>query len=208
MFKLPVRFAASSLLLAALLASAAGFAHGQTTLEWIVLAPANEGFSVKLPAKPEEDTDQVLLMGNYYKTRLYTALNEADGILYMVVMQEFPSLSKVLSPAERLDQFMEGFKEGLQESIGTADTKIALQVDRDINLKGHAGRQFKLAFGETRGIVRAFDASPRMYVLLVMGADEKNANAARFFDSFEFKPAPAPAPKSTTETKPPARSGC
>lgn len=201
MFMLCRKLAVGSLLLLSLLLSAAVAAHGQTTLEWITLTPANEGFSVKLPAKPDEDTDRVALMGNSYKMRLYTAVDNADGLLYMVVMQEFPSLAGVLSPAARLEQFMEGFKEGLNKSIGNATTKLDLQPDRGLDLKGHFGRQFKLTFGETSGLVRAFDASPRMYVLLVMGADEKNSNVARFFDSFEIKPAPPPVPLPITETK-------
>ena len=195
MFKLRFKLAASSLLLASLVLSAAAVAHAQTTLEWITLTPANEGFTVKLPAKPEADTDHVTLMGNSYQMRLYTAVDDADGLLYMVVMQEFPSIASVLTPAARLEQFMEGFKEGLNKSFGNANTKVDVQPDRDVDMKGHLGRQFKLSFAETRGLVRAFDASPRVYVLLIMGADEKNANVVRFFESFEIRPAPA-------ETKP------
>lgn len=202
MFKRRVILATLALLLVSLLASSAATGRSQGATEWLVVAPVDEGFSVKLPAKPEVDTDRVNLMGNAYRMRLYTALDEADGMLYMVVMQEFPSISGTLTPAARLEQFMKGFKEGIQKSIATADTKIDVQPDRDLSLKGHAGRQYKLSFGETRGLVRAFDASPRMYVLMVMGADEKNSKVMRFFDSFEIKPAPAPVPLPVTETKP------
>jgi hypothetical protein len=201
-FRLRIKFAAASLLLASLFASSAATGHGQTTPEWTTLTPAGEGFSVKLPAKPDEDTDRVTLMGNAYKMRLYTAGTDADGMLYMVVMQEFPSLAGVLTPAARLEQFMEGFKEGLNKSLGSATAKVELQADRDLDLNGKLGRQFKLTFGETRGLVRAFDGSPRIYVLLVMGADEKSANVVRFFDSFELRPAPAPVPLPPIETKP------
>lgn len=202
MFKLRVKSAAWSFLLVSLMASSAAAARAQTTLEWMTLTPADEGFSVKLPAKPDEDTDRVALMGNSYKMRLYTAVDDTDGMLYMVVMQEFPSLASILTPTARLEQFMEGFKEGLNKAIGNATAKVDLQPDRDLALKSHAGRQFKLSFGETRGLVRAFDASPRMYVLLVMGADEKNSKVVRFFDSFEIRPAPAPVPVPITESKP------
>jgi hypothetical protein len=194
MRKLRVKLAASSLLLAALFVWSSSLVHAQTTLEWMTLTPLNEGFSIKLPVKPDEETDRVTLMGNAYKMRLYTAIDESDGMLYMVVMQEFPSIAGVLTPAKRLDQFMEGFKEGLNKSLGNATTKVDLQPDRDLELKGKLGRQFKLVFGETHGLVRAFDVSPRVYVLLVMGADEKNSRVVRFLESFEVKPAPPPVP--------------
>lgn len=202
MRKLLVKLAASSLLLATLLALSSSPTQAQTVLEWITLSPVNEGFTVQLPVKPDEETDRVTLMGNAYKMRLYTAIDESDGMLYMVVMQEFPTLAGVLTPAARLDQFMEGFKEGLNKSIGNATTKVDLQPDRDLDLKGKLGRQFKLAFGETHGLVRAFDVSPRVYVLLVMGADEKNSRVLRFLNSFDVKPAPPPVPLPVTETKP------
>jgi hypothetical protein len=201
MFKRRAKLLAGSFLLGSLLASSAGAVHAQTTLEWITLAPANEGFSVKFPVKPAEDTDRVTMTGNSYKTRLYTVVDE--GLLYMVAMQEFPSLDfGVLTSAQRLDQFMDGFKDGLNKSLGNATTKVDLQTDRDLDLNGKLGRQFKLSYGETKGLVRAFDASPRMYVLLVMSSDEKHSPVVRFFDSFEIKPAPAPVPLPVTESKP------
>jgi len=205
MRKLSIKIAASSLLLAALLAMSSLAVRAQTTIEWMTLTPRDEGFSIKLPVKPDEETDRVTLMGNAYKMRLYTAVDESDGMLYMVVMQEFPSIAGVLKPAARLDQFMDGFKEGLNKSIGNATTKVDLQPDRDLDLKGNLGRQFKLTFGETHGLVRAYDVSPRVYVLLVMGADEKNSRVVRFLESFEVKPAPPPVPlpvQPPPETKP------
>jgi hypothetical protein len=202
MARLRVKLATATLLLVSLLTSAATASQIQGAAEWLVLTPVDEGFSVKFPVKPDEETDRVALMGSAYKSRLYTAVG-TDRTLYMVVMQEFPSGSAVLTPAVRLEQFMDGFKEGLQKSIGSTDTKIELVPDRDLDLKGRAGRQFKLSFGEARGLVRAFDAMPRMYVLLVMGADEKDESVVRFFNSFEIRPAPAPVPQPLTETKAP-----
>ena len=147
-----------------------------------------------MPVKPEEQTDRVPVMGNTYQMRIYTGV-DASGMVYMVAMQEFPSIAMALAPSKRLEQFMAGFKEGLAKSLITSGGKLELMPERDLDLKGHFGRQYTLSFAESRGLVRAFDGSPRMYVLLVMGADEKNSSVGRFFDSFEITPAPAPIPK-------------
>lgn len=203
MFKSRTPLVAASWLFVSLMMSAAAAAPRLGASEWLVVAPAGEGFSVSLPVKPEEQTDRIPMMGNTYKMRLYTGVDEANGLLYMVIMQELPTLAGVLGPAASLEKFMAGFKEGLNKSLGNvAGSKLDLQPDRDLDLKGHVGRQYTLSFNETRGLVRAFEASPRMYVLLVMGAGEKNSSVARFFDSFEIKPAPAPVPQPITETKP------
>lgn len=165
---------------------------------WVLLAPAGEGFSVRLPVKPEEETDRVPVMGNTYQMRLYTSIDEASGIMYMVAMQEFPTVTAALEPSKRIDQFMKGFKEGLAKQMAASGLKPELVADRDLDLKGHLGRQYKLTVAESRGLVRAFDGTARAYVLMVMGGDEQNPNVARFFDSFEITPAPPPVPKPIT----------
>lgn len=197
-----LKLAALPLLVGLLLLSAASV-QGQTTLEWITLASASEGFSVKLPVKPDEETDQRTWAGKVYKMRRYTSVDEATGLTYTVAMQEFPPVNERLDSAARLEQFMKGVKEGLNEAIaGLSDAKLNLQRDRDLDLKGHSGLQYRLSLGEIRGLVRAFDASPRMYALMVVGADEKNSHVLRFLDSFEIKPAPAPGAEPVTEPKP------
>jgi hypothetical protein len=172
--------------------------------DWIVLTPPDEGFSIQLPVKPEEQTDRNTFEANTYKMRLYTSNDEATGLLYMVVMQEFPKLSGVLTPAVRLDKLMEGFKDGFAKSLAeSSGMKVDLQADRDVTLKGAViGRQYIISIGETRGLLRAFDANPRNYVLMALGGDEKSAEVKRFFDSFEIKAAPPPVPQPLTTAKP------
>ena len=175
----------------------------QGTSEWIVLAPADEGFTVQVPVKPEEQVQRVPMLGNTYKMHLFTSLHEASGVLYMAIMQEFPAVSGVLTPAARLDKFMEGFKQGLSKSLSdTPGTQPEIQPDRDLELRGHIGRQYTLSVGESRGLVRTFDAGRRVYVLLVLGAGEKNSSVEKFLSSFDITTAPDPVAIPIPETKP------
>jgi len=202
MFRSGTALTALALLLVSLLTAQAAAGPPQGASDWILVAPVGEGFSIRMPMKPEEQTDRVPVMGNTYLMRLYTGVDAASGMVYMVAMQEFPSIAMALAPSKRLEQFMAGFKEGLAKSLSASGGRLELLPERDLDLKGHFGRQYTLSFAESRGLVRAFDGSPRMYVLLVMGADEKNSRVVRFFDSFEIKAAPAPVPQPVTETKP------
>lgn len=192
------------LLLLAFLVAPALAAPVSKTGDWIVITPPDEGFSIQFPVKPEEQTERSTIQANTYKMRLYTSQDEATGLLYMVVMQEFPDLSGVLTPPVRLDKFMEGFKEGFVKSLAeSTGTKVDLQAERDLTLKGAAiGRQYIVSMGESRGLLRAFDANPRNYILIVFGGDEKSAEVRRFFDSFEIKAAPPPIPQPLTPAKP------
>lgn len=195
MFRSRSPLIAAALLLTLLLTTQAAECPLQGAREWTLIAPIGEGFSIRMPLKPEEQTDRVPMMGNTYLMRLYTAGDETSGLLYMVAMQEFPSLAAALEPSKRLEQFMNGFKEGFARSMSSGGIKVEFTPERDLDLKGHLGRQYKLSAGESRGLVRAFDASNRMYVLLVMGGDGGNSSVARFFESFAITPAPAPVPK-------------
>jgi hypothetical protein len=202
MFKSRNPLTAAALLLVSLLSAQASHGALQAASEWILVAPTGEGFSIRMPVKPEEQTDRVAMMGNTYLMRLYMGVDEASGLMYMVAMQEFPSLAGVLEPSKRMDQFMSGFQNGLAKSMGTAGIKLEFTPERELDLKGHLGRQYMLSLNGSRGLVRAFDATARMYVLIVVGGYEKNPAVGRFFDSFEIKPAPAPLPQPVTETKP------
>ena len=193
--------AAPLLLVALFIAPAVAFPLQER--EWIVIAPAAEGFSIQMPVKPEEQMERVPILGNTYRMHLLTGVDESDGLLYMTIMQEFPAVSGVLTPAARLDKFMEGFKEGLSKSLSsTPGAQPDIQPDRDLDLKGHMGRQYTLVVGESRGLVRTFDAGRRVYVLLVLGAGEKNANVGRFLSSFEITAAQDPVAVPIPETKP------
>lgn len=195
MFKSQTRLTAAAFLLVSLLTAQAAEYPQQGATDWILVAPVGEGFTIRMPVKPEEQSDRTALMGNTYQMRLYTGVDDANGMIYMVAMQEFPSVAEALEPSKRLEQFMAGFKDGFVKSLGEAGAKLELIPGRELDLKGHLGRQYTLSFAGSRGLVRAFDATVRMYVLLVMGGDDKNASVARFFDSFEIIPAPAPVPK-------------
>lgn len=197
MFKSRRSIIAAALLSASLVGAPAAYAQ-QEAKQWILVVPAGEGFTVRLPVKPEEQAERVPIMGNTYLMHLYTSVDESSGMLYMVIMQEFSSLSGVLEPSKRIERFMSGFKEGMVKSLGDAGKKLELTPGRELDLKGHLGRQYAISLAESSGLVRVYDGTARVYVLLVMGGDERNTSVTRFFDSFEITPAPAPVPKPIT----------
>jgi hypothetical protein len=195
MYNSRIYLVAAAVLLGSLLA-AQTFAFAQGSGDWHLVAPSGEGFSVRMPLKPDEETDRVPQMGHTYQMRLYTAFDKASGMLYMVAMQEFSSAVGTLAPSVRLEEFMKGFKEGLGESMGAAGAKLELTPERDLDLKGHFGRQYTISVAASRGMVRAFDAVNRMYVLVAIGGKEGDPSMGRFFGSFEITPAPAPVPRA------------
>jgi len=192
MFKRRIPLMSAAFLLVSMLASQR-VAYPSSEAEWTLVAPPDEGFSVRMPVKPADETDRVPMLGNTYLMRMYSSVDEPTGMVYMVVMQEVSSVAGALEPSKRIEQFMKGFQEGMAKSM--ANVKLEITPDRDLDLKGHFGRQYKLAVADSRGVVRAFDATTRVYVLVALGGDERKSGVRLFLDSFEITPAPAPVPK-------------
>jgi len=195
MIKSRIATMAAALLFGCLLVFQTMTVTAQTPPEWSLVAPAGEGFSVRMPVKPDEQTDRVPLEGFTYQTRLYTSADPSDRMFYMVVMQEFSSIVSALEATKRFDNFMTGFNEGMVKTMGTNGATLEFKQGRDLDLKGHLGRQYTLTLGSKPGVLRAFDSKNRIYVLIAIGGADGNTNINRFFDSFEITPAPAPVPK-------------
>ncbi|HEY8185323.1 MAG TPA: hypothetical protein VIF64_04615 [Pyrinomonadaceae bacterium] len=162
---------------------------------WTTLRPAGEGFSLQLPLEPKAESSNVPILGDDYLMKMYTAVDDPNRMLYMAVMQEFPAVVASLKPAQRLDQFMNGFRNGFVKALTTSCPDVDLKLDTELTIKGRMGRQYSLDCKGVHGLIRVIENERRMYVLLVMGGDERNAGVGHFFDSFEILPAPVPVPK-------------
>jgi hypothetical protein len=174
-----------------------------TAQSWLTLTPRGEGFSVQFPVRPNEEAGRSPVNGDDYLMKTYTATDESSRLMYMAVLQEFPEAVASLKPAERLDQFIIGFKQGFIKELEATCPEVQLPLERELTLKDRAGRQYGLSCRGIRGLIRVYDNQRRLYVLMVMGGDETNADVAKFLQSFAILPAPVPVPLPKTETKSP-----
>jgi len=170
--------------------------------EWITLTPAGEGFSVRLPSKPREEAGKTPILGNNYLMKLYAVVSEPNHVLYMAVMQEFPAAAvATIKPAERLDQFMSGFREGFLKDLTAPCPNVDLHLERELTLKDRPGREYSISCKNLYGLIRVFDNETRLYVLLAAAHDEREAGPTKFLQSFELLPAPLPVALPKSETK-------
>ena len=188
----------AALLLMPLIAFRVALSQTAETPAWVTVTPDTGGFSVLMPTKPVLETDQAAIAGNKYATNTYSASEAGSGNIYLVITQETPTITQALSTAKRMDHFVVGFREG----FGEGKVKAEVNYDRELALDGRYGRQYKFAYAETRGILRAYDGGKRMYVLLALGGDEQNAGIARFLESFKFTAPPPPANSPAPKAKP------
>lgn len=197
--------AALAAMLLLLLAAPHAAAQGARAGGWVRVEPAGKDFSVLMPSQPQVETDEVPIMGGKYRTRMYTSIDDDhDAAVYLAVTQELPTLAAALRPAEKLDEFIDGFREGFAGPLGAATgAKVELTFRQDLELKGRRGRLYAVAIAETPGLLQVYDGGRRVFLLFVLGARDGHARAARFFNSFDLKGA-APAPPPALRTSAPA----
>lgn len=140
--------------------------------EWPRVAPVGSGFSVLMPAKPQEE----FRPGDDITTHLFQV--NTDDALYIVAYGDYaPSLRIKVDDelAENRDRFLKGVNAGLIES-------------KKINLEGHAGLEFTGESDQAFFRSRLFIFGIRFHqIAIAMFKGRENAvNANRFFDSFHF----------------------
>lgn len=145
--------------------------------EWIKVAPMGAGFSVLMPAKPEEEVRP----GDDLTTHLYSVTT--DNALYLVAYGDYaPSVQINVDDeiAANRDRFLKGLEANL-----TSTTQLTMDGRKGIEFTGeNAQASFKS---------RVFIFGTRFYqiAVAVFRGKEDTENSNRFFASFEFTKAEA-----------------
>jgi len=140
--------------------------------EWVKIAPVGAGFSVMMPAKPEEEVHP----GDDLTAHLFRVTT--DNALYIVAYGDYaPSVNLKVDDeliANR-DKFLQGLGAGLTSSK-------AISVER------HHGLEFTAESDQAAFKSRIFIFGYRFHQITVaiFKGKEDTANANRFFASFEF----------------------
>lgn len=147
---------------------------------WTKVAPVGESFIVMMPTAvveasriiPLNDQDSV-------RERVYSSL--ADGRRYMVVafMKTSPDRVPALSS---FDKFMRSIEQSFQTSEG--EVRKSLTFDRDLSGESGIVRQYHVKLGDYPGVARFLGTEKAFYALMVVGADEGDAEVQRFLSSF------------------------
>ncbi|HSQ24596.1 MAG TPA: hypothetical protein VLN44_09300 [Pyrinomonadaceae bacterium] len=140
--------------------------------DWIKVAPVGGGFSVMMPAKPEED----VRLGDDFSAHLFTVTT--DNALYTVAYGDYaPSVRFNVDDelAANRDNFLKRLNAGL---IST----------KQLMIEGRKGIEFTGENDQASFKSRVFIFGIRFYqiAVAVFKGSEDTANSNRFFASFEF----------------------
>ena len=149
--------------------------------DWVNIAPVGGGFSVLMPAKPEEEVQP----GDDLTTHLFRATT--DNSLYLVAYGDY-SPSTRLNVDDELAANRDRFLNGLNATLKTT---------KQLTIDGRKGIEFTGESEQASFRSRVFIFGTRFHqiAMAVFKGSDDTENAKRFFASFEFIKAEA-RPKS------------
>ncbi|SRR6266508_628766 len=140
--------------------------------DWVKVAPIGGGFSVMMPAKPEEETKP----GAGFNSHLFTVAT--DKAIYLAAYGDYdPSIK--LDVANELVTNRDNF-------LKTLDAKLT--DSKEISMDGHTGLEFTGESNQASFKSRVYIFGNRVHqigVAVFKGKDDA-ANVDRFFGSFSF----------------------
>jgi hypothetical protein len=165
----------------ALLLGCTGCVAAAQSSDWIKVAPVGGGFSVLMPAKPEEEVRP----GDNLTTHLFRVTT--GNSLYLVAYGDYaPSIR--LNVDDELAANRDKFLKGLNATLKTT---------KQLTVDGRKGIEFTGESDQASFKSRVFIFGTRFHqiAMAVFKGSDDTENADRFFTSFEFTKA-EPRPKS------------
>jgi TonB family protein len=200
-------------------------AVAQTTMEWIVLSPASEGFTARVPRQPVSTPQRVQARGLDASGLRYAAADE-DGTTFVVWSMKGSHAGGPLGGGDRATKFRDGVAPFLDEVAelawellvtpelerikrevsvwkrrGAAE-RVEMTYRRGLEVGGLPAREYSVTLEKLRGHVYLCSEGAQVYVVAALGADARDERLRQFVDSFALKSAApaAPAAESTPST--------
>ena len=210
--------ALTRLTLAALAASlcVTAAASAQTTLEWIVLSPAREGFTARMPVEPVP-TEQRVRENGMDASGLRYAADADDATTFVIWSMKGSHAGGQLGGGDRAAKAAYGAIPYLDEAAELAWELVAPEVKRlekkgvkwwrrsakeaemiyvrEFALSGLPAREYSVTRGRAGGHIYVCSEGTQVYVVAALGAKDDDAPLRRFVDSFALKSAPPRPPK-------------
>src|SRR5687767_13438091 len=202
-------------LLAALCVFAAA-APAQTTLEWIVLSPASEAFTARMPLEPAT-TEQRVRANGLDASGLRYAAEAGDATTFFVWSMKGSRAGRQLGGGDRAAKPPYGVSAQLDEMAELAWELVVPEVKRlekkgvkwwrrsakeiqmiyvrEFAVSGMPAREYSVGRGRAGGHVYVCAEGAQVYVVAALGADAGDALLRRFVDSFALKGDPPAQPK-------------
>jgi hypothetical protein len=146
---------------------------------------SNSEFSVMMPGKPEHLRSISRLSPAYDGYRV-----TANGVYFLVLVRETKSKYSKYEYEHKvllLKGHSIGYNAGFIQEHKKSGVNVDITFDRDLNLNGFPGRQYRIVSEKESGILRFYATDRYIYTLQVLGSTEGDDTVRKFFDSLKLK---------------------
>jgi hypothetical protein len=159
----------------------AGLVSGRDTDDWVSFSPKGGKFTVKMPAKPKDTSQEIDSAVGKLKVNMYM-YEEGNAGVYMVAYTDYPEDSVT---EENVKDVLAG-----AESGGIKGVKGKLIKSKAIKLGKYPGREVTYTVPAIKGTAksRIFVAGDRLYQVVALGNEEfmGSEEIDFFFGSFKI----------------------
>ena len=171
------------------------------SIQWETLRPDTDGFSVQMP---KGSTAQVT-KEPYHKFELNISTyisQQANAPLFAVVsMSGIKSNPALYTEAERLNSYVDAFKNLFPPKIRGKEAVAKLALVGDKVLAGNTGREYRLTIADLSGVVQTYVTRKRFYAIAFLYTKKDEKLQDEFLSSFQI-PEKGAAPTTTAAASP------
>jgi TonB family protein len=139
------------------------------------------------------------------RTRLYLSRTNSGPVFAVASISGIKSNPAAYSDFQRLNSYVDAFKDWFPEKIRGKGAKIKLDLVGEKTLSGHTGREYRLTVGELNGTAQVYATKRRFYAIVSLNNKKDEGLEERFLTSFVIpeKVVEPPAEVAQQPTTPP-----
>ena len=108
------------------------------------------------------------------RTRLYISKPKAGPILAVASISGIKSNPAAYSEFQRLNSYVDAFKDWFPEKVRTKEAKIKLNLVGERTLHGHTGREYSLTIADLAGTAHFYATRRRFYAVVSLNLKDQN----------------------------------
>ena len=166
----------------------------------VVVAPADEEFTVNLPRQPKTGAERLIINGKNVDIRFYGLV--ADGVECAVLsVSGLESEMADLAYTLMLNSYARLVPTSPLDDVQEGANAVKATYQRDVTLNGHNGREYAIRVRNRTGQLRFFDTGKKFYIAVGSGTPSGSPLVNRFLNSFKLAGA-APTDPSARQIQP------
>ena len=159
-------------------------AAGVTNADWQTLRPDGEEFAIDMPKDPKTESSTEPYHRMELNTNLYLSTTEHGPVFAVVSLSGIKSNPKMYSESERLNSYVDAFKNWFPAKVRGKGAVAKLTLVGDKTLNGNQGREYRVVIGDLSGTAQVFATRRRFYAVVVLNTKKDDALSEQFLSSF------------------------